>query len=143
MTQQHEEGEHRTLLDVGVGSAEKHPPAGTFPRLTLGDDGYYWFLHSLFERLEAETGESVDLYGYAAFAGDHLAALERMLQVARELVSRHPETWDVYVGTQVRPVYQETYKKVERERFMHLLDTWQSAVRVAMELCRPVVCVGA
>jgi len=130
------------MLDIGVGYAVNHPPSGMFPGIALDDDGYYWFLHPLFERLAAETGQYIDLYGNASFFGADLCALERMLKTARELVWSQPETWEVHTGTQIRPVHQEVFKPVERARMIQLLDTWDDAVRAAKEHERPIVCFG-
>ena len=126
------------MLDIGVGHAVNHPPSGMFPVITLDDDGYYWFLYPLFERLAAETGEFIDLYGIATFFGDDLSALERMLKTARDLVLSQPETWKVCIGMQKGPVYNTA----ERGRMIHLLDIWEDAVRVAKEHERPIVCFG-
>ena len=130
------------MLDIGVGFAVNHPPSGMFPCIALDDDGYYWFLHPLFERLAAETGEYIDLYGNATYFGDDLDALEQMLKTARELVLSQPETWEVHTGTQIRPVHQAVFKTVERARMTQMLDTWEDAIRAAREQDRPIVCFG-
>ena len=50
------------MLDIGVGDALHQPSDPAEPSLGFeGDDGYYWFLHPLFERLAAETGQYIDL----------------------------------------------------------------------------------
>jgi hypothetical protein len=130
------------VLEIGVDYAVNHPPSGMFPCIALDDDGYYWFLHPLFERLAAETGEYIDLYGNATFFGGDLCALEQMLTKARGMVLSLPEAWDVHTGTQLLPVHQEVFKPVERARLLYLLDTWEDAVRVAKEHERPIVCFG-
>jgi hypothetical protein len=56
------------------------------------DEGYYWFLHPLFEELRAETGEYINLYDRAVFSGDSLEALARTLSAAHSLVAGHPES---------------------------------------------------
>ena len=78
------------MLDIGVGDALCQPPDPDEPSLGLEDDGYYWFLHPLFERLAGETGQYIDLYGDALFAGPDLLALSRMLSEARRLVGPSP-----------------------------------------------------
>jgi hypothetical protein len=56
-------------LDIGLDVGGSMSPSRSEPSLTLDDDGYYWFLHPLWERLRPETGQYIDLYGYAGFAG--------------------------------------------------------------------------
>lgn len=129
-------------VDIGVGDGSSLAPASDEPWLCLNDDGYYWFLHPLFERLHAETGQYIDLYGDASFAGERLAALERTLAEARRLVEARPETWSVHVGTEVRPWHRELYRPVEREAMLELLDRWAAVVARARQLGRPVVCFG-
>src|SRR4051812_32375630 len=112
------------MLDIGVGYDVGKPPTATEPGLAL-DDGYYWFLHPLFEELRVVTGEYIDLYGDAAFIGPDLDALERMLSAARRLVEAQPEFWEVHTGTQVRPVHREVHKPVERAEFLRRLGRWE------------------
>jgi hypothetical protein len=130
------------MLSIGIGYAANHPPSGVFPCLALNDDGYYWFLHPLFDKLAAETGQYIDLYGNASFAATDLAALERMLKEARTLVLSQPESWEVHTGTQLRPVCREIYHPVRREEFLPLLDTWENIIAIAKESGRPVVSFG-
>jgi hypothetical protein len=127
-------------LDIGIGPSRY--PAQDEPSLQLDNDGYYWFLHPLFEQLAAETGQYVDLYGDASFNGDALAALEQTLAAARDLVTSQPATWRVHVGTQTMPARKELYKIVEKTRFFELLDQWERIVARAKQSNRPVVCFG-
>ena len=129
-------------LDIGVGDGASLVPVQGEPALYLDDDGYYWFLHPLFARLQAETGQYIDLYGDAAFAGPELASLKRMLAEARSLAEAQPASWQVHVGTQTAPTCRELYEPVRREALLALLDRWDEVVRRAEELNRPVVCFG-
>src|SRR5262249_41976809 len=125
------------MLDIGVGDALHQFPDSNEPSLGFEDDGYYWFLHPLFERLAAETGLYIDLYGSTMFAGPHLAALSRMLSEARRWVKAQPERW------RVRPTAPpEQRQGVSRREFLRLLSTWESAVSRAQELRRAVTCFG-
>ena len=110
------------------------PSVGGKPSVSLDDDGYYWFLHPLFEELAAATGQYIDLYGYAAFAGPNLDALEGMLSSARRLVEAQPESWTVDTGTQLPPVH--------RADFLRLLGIWDEALARARQTGRPIVCFG-
>ena len=129
-------------LNIGVGDGKSLVPLPGEPSLSLDNDGYYWFLLSLFERLCAETGQMIDLYGDASFAGASLTALERIVAEARTMVLAKPEFWSVHVGTQVQPVRREVYEPVDREAFLALLDRWTHVIVRAEELGRPVVCFG-
>lgn len=123
------------MLDIGVGYAVGKPPTATEPGLALDDDGYYWFLHPLFEELSGATGQYIDLYGNAAFAGPDLDALGRMLSAARRLIEAQPKSWEVHTGTQV-------YKPVDRAEFLRLLGRWEQVLERARQTGCPVVCFG-
>src|SRR5262245_50339246 len=103
------------MLDIGVGDALYQPSDPNEPSLGFEDDGYYWFLHPLFEGLMVETGQYIDLYGSAMFAGPDLAALGRMLTEARRQVEARPESWEVQ--TAVAPVL---HQQVSRDEFLRL-----------------------
>ena len=130
------------MLDIGVGNALYQPSDPNEPSLGLEDDGYYWFLHPLFERLTAETGQYIDLYGDAMFAGPDLAALGLALADARRAVAAQPASWQVHTGTQLLPTHREVFKAVERAEFLRLLELWEQATRRAGELGRAVICFG-
>jgi hypothetical protein len=112
------------------------------PSLSLSSDGYYWFLHPLIERLRTVTGQYIDLYGDASFFGESMAALERMLAEAKEMVLSNPQTWQVHAGTQMKPEHKEFYSEVDRTHFMELLSKWQQIIVRAKKTGRPVVCFG-
>ncbi len=82
------------MLDIGVAVDADQMVLVSEPSLALSD-GYYWFLYPLIERLAEETGQYVDLYGDAVFAGGDLLALRRMLSEARGLVETRGESWEV------------------------------------------------
>ncbi|HEV3146083.1 MAG TPA: hypothetical protein VGZ47_19505 [Gemmataceae bacterium] len=131
-------------VSIGVGDAAGSQlwPVEAEPSLWLDSDGYYWYLHPLFEKLRDETGEYVDLYGDAWFDGDNLEAFQRMLEQARNLVSQEPESWQVHTGTQIQPEHKELYAEVTKERFLELLSSLNKIANRAKELGRRVVCFG-
>jgi hypothetical protein len=129
-------------LDIGVSDGSSLVPVQGEPSLWLQDDAPYWFLLPLFERLAAQTGEYIDLYGNASFAGEHLAALEDMLAEAQRLAESQPASWEVHVGTRVSPRHQELYKRLDREELLGLLSAWKHVALRAEQLGRPVVCFG-
>jgi hypothetical protein len=129
-------------LDIGVGDGSTFSPVRDEPFLSLEDDGYYWFLHPLFERLQAETGQYIDLYGNASFVGKDLDALARVIEEANDLVEAKGESWDVHVGTQLLPSRKELYRAVQKGKFLQVLEQLEDIIARAQELKRPVVCFG-
>jgi hypothetical protein len=130
------------LLDIGIGDERGKPPDAAEPGLALDDDGYYWFLHPLFEQLHAESGQYIDLYGDASFSGPGLDALERMLTRARRLIEAQPDTWRVRTATQLAPVRCDIHKPVKRKEFMRLIGLWEQVVDRARATGRAVLCFG-
>ena len=97
----------------------------------LDDDGYYWFLEPLFARLTAETGQHVDLYGGAVFAGATLDALMSVLTAARELTERQPERWEVVTGVRPGVEPEEVRCSVQKAEMRALLEKLAAAARKA------------
>jgi hypothetical protein len=129
-------------LDVGVGDGFSLQPIPSEPSLSLENDALYWFLYPLFERLAAQTGQYIDLYGDASFAGEQIAALKEMLTDALRLAEAQPDSWEVYIGTQVSPVRQVLYQRLDRKVLLNLLAAWRRVTERAEQLGRPVVCFG-
>ena len=97
----------------------------------LEDDGYYWFLFPLWEKLRQRTGQEVDLYGDAAFGGAQLEQLEAVLREAKQLFASQPEFWKVGVGNQTFPIQQEIYSIVSKNEFEKLINKIESAIEKA------------
>ena len=129
-------------LDLGIGDGVSLIPLHSEPSLWMNSDGYYWFLHPLFERLRSETGQYIDLYGDASFSGTSLSALERMVVDATMLVQAQPATWQVHTGTQMSPEHKELYENVQKDRFLALLANWKEIIARAKKIGKPVVCFG-
>ena len=125
-------------LLLGIGAGTSAMPMPSEPSLWLDSDGYYWFLHPLIERLKAQTGEYIDLYGDASFYGESLIALERTVAEAKEMVLSHPQSWQVHTGTQLKPEHKELYSEVDRTNFMELLSKLEQIIARAKEIDRPV-----
>jgi hypothetical protein len=130
------------------------PKEGTRPvelepgtRVNLEDDGYYWFLYPLFERLAERTGQIIDPYSAATFAGPAVAALRETLAEARRLVVAMPEQWDVKTGESIGSTLHPTpptpvYETVRRDAFERLLRRFEGLVDAALATDRPIVCLG-
>ncbi|MCI0377739.1 MAG: hypothetical protein L0215_09045 [Gemmataceae bacterium] len=133
-------------LNIGVGrkSLNSCRPLWDEPGFCfLDDEGYYWFLHPLFWELAEKTGQYIDLYGDAAFSGESLRELERVLVQARAQVLAQPESWKVKIGTLLDPVHKkQLYARVTREEFLKLLREWRRVIRRARARGRRVVCFG-
>jgi len=109
--------------------------------------GYYWFLYPLFVQLAEKTGQLIELYGAAEFRGDALLLLQETLRKARRLVTEQSEEWSVDVGTQTLPNAPEqaprtVFKKVERAKFVLLVDALLAIVELARSTGVAVVCFG-
>ncbi|MFZ4738567.1 MAG: hypothetical protein ACOYM9_21610 [Bradymonadia bacterium] len=111
-------------------------------RVSFNDDGYYWCLHPLFERLRDECGKSIDLYGDAHFTRDDYPRLRRLLDEASALAKAKPATWDVHVGTQVKPTKKALYATVRRVQLLKLIETMRNMVETADRLDGHIECIG-
>jgi hypothetical protein len=112
----------------------KNPQAGTELGLVLDDDGYYWFLHPLFERLRDESGKYLDLYGDVLFTRDDFPRLRRVLDQAEVLAAQQPPTWKVNVGTQLEPTRKERFQLVHRAKLTQLIANFRQLVDTADQL---------
>lgn len=125
-------------LDVGVGKNHlefKH-------WFVLEDDGYYWFLYPLFEKLQGLTTQLIDLYGDAVFSGARLDDLQDMLDEARALVAGQPERWRVHVAMNYPPNHPEGSREVTRAGFEGLFKQFQNVIDDARATGSSVMFVG-
>jgi hypothetical protein len=127
-------------IDIGVGDGSSFIPVTGEPTFCMDNDPAYCFLQPLFERLALETGQSVNLHGDAAFAGEHLVALKKMLVEARRLAELQPDVEEIYAGTPLAPDQDDVYVSLERTALLDLIIAWENIVARAEELGRPVVC---
>ena len=128
------------LMLVPAGS----DPATAQPSRTmhLDDNGYYWFLHPLFQELAKQTGKSIDLYGDTKFAVHELSQLRALLTKAKSNVAAQPSKWRVRVGTRAAPVEREVYDEVEKQEFQRLLDRFTSLIDECENSGGEIHCVG-
>ena len=112
-------------------------PTADMPRISddyehicsfIDNEGYYWFLYPLFEKLKEETGEYIDLCGAAIFGGNGLDALARTVNTARKRVAEQPEVWEVVTGIITEPVHEEIRLTVNKQQMVMLLDKLEDAV---------------
>ena len=97
----------------------------------VDDEGYYWFLYPLFEKLREETGEFIDLYGGATFSGVALDALAQTIVEAHKLVDAQPDSWEVVTGVITKPVRKEVRASVNKQQMKMLLAKLEEAVSKA------------
>lgn len=129
-------------MGVDIRIRTDRPQAQAGLTISFNDDGYYWFLHPLFERLRDESGKYVDLYGDTLFTRDDFPRLRRLLDEAVRIAQRQPQAWKVLVGTQLRPTQKEIYRTVERDNLFKIIATLRNMVEVADELGGYLECIG-
>jgi hypothetical protein len=116
-------------------------------RVDFEDDGYYWFLYPLFERLAARTGQMIDLYDGATFSGPALADLRATVSEAMRLVATMPDEWDVQTGTEIGSHLHPkpptpVYSPVNKMEFERLLRRFGGLVDAAERETARIVCLG-
>jgi hypothetical protein len=131
----------RMTLDIGIRYSNNRRER----RLQLDNDGYYWFLHSWFERVRKATGLYVDLYGDAEF---HRAkgmdvlrvALGDAMTSAQQL--RAKSDIRVQIGGQSKAAGQAVYGAVERQQLIQLIASLQALIDEAMANNVSIYCEG-
>ena len=130
-------------MGLDIGAFPPGPPKGPpVCAVTFENDGYYWFLHGLFEELRNETGLYLDLYGDAMFGTSHFGRLKKLLDEASALVETQPATFSVNVGRQVHPVERGVFATVTKAEFRRLLSSFRRVVEEAERLGGYVQCAG-
>jgi hypothetical protein len=126
-------------LDVGYLRGD-----GTFDvRLQFAEDGTYEFLEPWFLQVRETTGKYVDLYGDAKFeTPTGLVMLADVICKARASAERQPRSWDIHVGTQVRPERKELYRRIDRQQLLSSIDRLAQLLQEAMDLDKPLVFRG-
>ena len=130
-------------MGLDIGAFPPGPPKGPpVCFVTFENDGYYWFLHDLFQELRNETGLYLDLYGDAMFGTSHFGRLRKLLDRATELVETQPAKWRVNVGKEVHPVERDLFDNVTKDEFRRLLSSFRRVVEEAERLGGYVQCSG-
>lgn len=135
-------------LTIGIaveGSQPVELEAAT--RVDLEDDGYYWFLYPMFERLAERTGQMVDLYDGAIFCGPTIADLRQTVAEAARRVGTMPEEWNVQTGTEMGSMLHPKpptpiYSAVRKADFARLLQRFGRLVDAAERAGGRIVCLG-
>lgn len=108
-------------LDIGIKTEEK-----THYKVSFEDDGYYWFLHPLFEKMASSIGFYIDLYGSAQLKDANIAQFELLLKEAYAMVSEKTDYWEVHTGTETYPIKKEIYNKISKLHLINKLDILSS-----------------
>lgn len=134
-------------LDIGLAAERSIQPYPTL-RLAMEDDGYYWFCYTTFEALAEATGEMIDPYGGAWFAGEQLVTLASALDGLRERALAKPEAWSECVGhnigSSVAPIDppEPIYATLSRDELVRLLGRFADVVAEARRDGLWVACLG-
>jgi hypothetical protein len=133
-------------LDIGLANAKTVSPYPSM-KFCFDDDGYYWFCYPFFEELRDLTGEMIDLYDGAWFAGTQLDDLIVTLERIRAKADESPDEWQVRVGQSLGSHQKPTapapiFSNVKRERLLGLLGQFEELAREAQRSTRWVACLG-
>lgn len=86
------------------------------------DEGYYCFLHPLFEKLQTRTRIYIDLYGNAKFHQGNIHEIESVVKEAQGMIENMPMTWQVHCGQQTYPEVKDLYYPVTKKEFNRKID---------------------
>jgi hypothetical protein len=106
------------------------------------DDGYYWFLHPLFQRLAQQTGQLIDLYGDARFRTEQLPLLQGIFNEARNIVQKQPDEWFVKVSSLMKSHQDDIYLQVSKTQLLDDLDQIDKLIAQALSQNEDIVCIG-
>jgi hypothetical protein len=99
-------------------------------------------MHPLLEELATRTGQYIDLYGGASFAGEDLMALREIVERVGQEVATMPEKWDVQVGTLLVSPPTPLYAPVEKGEFHRRLSDLGQLVDDAIMQETMIRCIG-
>jgi hypothetical protein len=111
-------------IDISIESDK-----GANYQMSLDDDGYYWYLHPLFEELRDRTGIYIDLYGDATFHRGNVSQLESLIIKANAFLKKEPDKWKVQTSVQTHPVKKAIFQEVSKKTFKIKLKTLSDMVK--------------
>jgi hypothetical protein len=111
-------------------------------RVTLIDDGYYWWLYPYFEasKLPPRTGEVLPLYQGSEICGQEVVALHEQLLKAKIDAAASPEAWTVHVGWADESRRTERHERVNRDSMLAPIDKLISLTARAAQENLSVLC---
>ena len=134
-------------LDIGIGDGASLVPSQDEPRLTLDEEeGYYWHMRPVFERVARLTGQQIDMCTDASFFGTALDRLATELAVFRDEIQSEPLTWQVHMYSTISRKSKQRliarYRTVERAAFLAKVNQLEWIIARSRRLSRPVVFCG-
>ena len=101
--------------------------------LSFEDDGYYWYLYPLFEKLYKSTGSYIDRYGDCEFNKGSINQFNTLVREAKKMLENQPNKWAVHCGTQTQPVKKEIYHKISKTELLKRLEILLVAINKIKE----------
>jgi hypothetical protein len=124
-------------IDISIEGGE-----GANYQMSFDDDGYYWYLHPMFEELRDRTGIYIDLYGDATFNRGNISQLESLINKANDLLKKEPDEWKVQTGFQTHPSKKAIFQKVTKKTFENKLKTLSAMVEAVKNSTAKLVLFG-
>jgi hypothetical protein len=133
-------------LDFGLADAKTTNPYPVM-KLSLDDDGRYWFCFPFFEELAKQTGEMIDLYDGAWFDGVKLSELRLTLAAIRTEALTMPEEWQQCTGHTIGSALVPTppipvYSAVRREELLEFIEKLDEMAIHANIANKWIACLG-
>jgi hypothetical protein len=133
-------------LDFGLTDAKTTNPYPVM-KLSLDDDGCYWFCFPFFEELAKRTGEMIDLYDGAWFDGVKLNELRLTLAAIRTEALTMPEEWQQCTGQTIGSSLVPTlptpvYSAVRREELLGFIEKLDEMATHASIANKWIACLG-
>ena len=112
------------------------------PKLWLSDNGLYWYLFPHFEQLAKLTGQLIDLYGDAKFAGGDLGFLDHTLQEVLQELERQPDTWEQKTGELLDVVPKTLTDRVSKNDVGAFVVQFRDLIAKAIKGSGAITCTG-
>jgi hypothetical protein len=112
------------------------------PKLWLSDSGLYWYLYPHFARLAKLTGQMIDLYGDAKFAGGDLGILDQALQDVLLELERQPETWEQRTGELMVVVRKLLKEQISKKEVSSFVTQFRDLIAKAIKGRGVITCTG-
>ena len=113
-------------------------------KVSFGDNADYWYLWSgMIKEIENETGELIDLYADAEFAGENLKKLESVIaKTISQLESKIESEWNVHVGTEFGIEKKELFQALNKKELIKKLKTLIMMIEVAGKTNDTIISIG-
>ena len=109
--------------------------------ISFDDDGYYWELYPVFEKVNSVTGQLIDLYDGANFNSQTQLFLKQCLKEKLNEIKLKKDNWEVIVGWTMEDK-KEILKAVSKDKVIHLLETFIRSIDIAKRKNRSIIFLG-